>query len=487
MPRFPGFIGGSATGQSVISDAERTVNLYVEKAQSEAAQNPSSLYPAPGFQAWGHVADVGSRGFLFVTGRMFGVIGGGFYEFDQNGTATKRGAVAVDANPAQIVFNGVLGGQLAIASGGNLYYYVLATNVLTQILAGEATMVAFAAGFGLAFNKNNGKVRLSNLNDFSVWNAGTFFQRSLFGDPWQAMFVDANNLIWLPGTDSFEVWYNTGAGTQPWAPLSGLVGRYGIASSFAFGQSGAGNFWLARNPEGIGQVILTRGSIPQAVSTYVVNTAIAGYLRTSRIDDAEVLVYQQEGHTFPVISFPSAAASWAYDAEGQNWAERGQWDAMHGRYGLWAPRVHCQAFGKHLVGDRSTGTVWNMDTAFATEIDGTGIRRLRRAPHLNHEHARLAIDQLELLCDVGLGLASGQGSDPRMMLRISTDGGRTWSNERTCGVGRLGEYRKRVFWTRLGAPMDAVFELSYSEPVPLRIVDAYLNNKELSNQQGAAA
>ncbi len=477
MPKFPGFINGSNATQSITADAERTVNLYVERMTADAAANSSALFPSPGFSSWSTVADVGGRAFCMAGARLFGIIGSGLYEFFADGTNTKRGTVAIDANPAQIVYNGVVGGQLGIASGGSIYNYTLSSNVLSAaLLTGGYSHIAYAGGFGLAFNSTTGKVNLSNLNDLSTWAAGTFFQRSLFADPWQAMFVDANNLIWLPGTDTFEVWYNTGVGTQPWAPLSGLIGRYGIAAPFAFGQSGAGNFWLARNPEGIGQFIETRGSAPQPISTYAVNTAIAGYLRTARIDNAEVLLYQQEGHTFANIAFPSVPATWAVDVETQSWTERGKWNSTLGRYDLWSPRVHVYAFGMHLIADRATGIISKMDTSITTEIDGSGIRRLRRTPGLIHEHQRIPIDRLELLMDVGLGLVSGQGSDPQVMLRVSRDAGRTWGNERIASVGRIGEWRRRVYWNRLGSSRDTVVEISYTEPVPFRIVDAYVNN-----------
>src|SRR5262249_43575360 len=133
---------------------------------------------------------------------------------------------------------------------------------------------------------------------------------------------------------------------------------------------------------------------------------------------------------------------------------------------------------KHLVGDRTTGSIWWMDTNFATDTDGQGIRRLRRTPHFNNEHKRIPIDQVELLMDVGLGLQSGQGSDPQVMFRVSGNGGRTWSNQRQRSAGRIGEWGHRVYWPRLGGSADTVVEFSFSEPIPWRIVDAFINNAE---------
>lgn len=486
MPAFKGLIGGSGTTASTIFNAEETINWLVEHAQSGSAQNAQgALLPPAGFTRWASAGGpVGSRGFLFAADtRFLAVIGARLVEFDSNGTATDRGPVALDANPAILVYNGI-GGQVGISAGGNIYVFTLATNVLSAaLLTGGYTHLAFAGGYGFAFQVTTGKTLVSALNDFSTWDPGTFFQRSLFSDPAKAIFADENNFLWTLGTESFEVRYNSGSGTQPWIPLTGLVGPYGIASPFGLGLSAAGNFWVTRNAQGIGRFVVSNGGKPMPVGTYAIDSQIDKFAASTGVSDAEVIVYDQGGHTTATVAFAAAQAanptmpcSFNYDVEGKTWTKRGRWNAGAAKWELWAPRCHVIAFGKHLVGDRATGTIWVLDPLSATDVDGAGIRRLRRTAHLNHELQRIPITRVELLCDVGLGVPSGQGSDPKMMLRLSKDGGRTWGSERQAGTGRIGEYRKRVWWTQLGAPSDAVFEFSYSEPVPFAIVDGYLNN-----------
>jgi hypothetical protein len=379
-----------------------------------------------------------------------------------------------------LVYNGKVGGQLGVCSGGSIYCLTLATNAFTgpHFATTTSTMLAYAHGYGISFDAVTAKVYLSTLNDFTTWSLTQFFQRSQFADPWLAMFVDASSLIWLVGSETFEVWQDTGTGTQPWAPLSGLLGRVGIAAAFAFTVSPAGIFWLARSQDGGQSIVRVVGSGPAAVSINSVDTAVAGYRRTSTIADAEILSYHSDGNTFVSVNFPTAGATWTYEATHQQWAERGQWHSATSSYGVWAPRVHVDCFGKHLVGDRTTGTIWVMDSTYSTDIDGAGIRRLRRTPLPFDEHKRHPVDQMELLMDVGFGTTSGAGSDPQVTLRVSADGGNTFGNERTASIGRIGEYRKRVYWTRLGAPADGVVEVVWSDPSPVRVVDAYVNNAE---------
>jgi hypothetical protein len=480
MPRFPGFMGGSGVVQSLIADAESTKNWYVETAQQRSAKSPMSLFPTPGFSPVGMFPDVGGRGCCNAGGRIFIAAGGSLNELNNDFTFTNRGALAQDANPAQLFYNGVVGGQIGISSGGNFYCFVLATNTLTLVLAGETTMCAYAAGFFFSFNINTGKVKLSALEDGTNFGGGNFFQRELFPDPWQSMFVDANNLLWMIGSESFEVWYNTGIGNQPWAPLSGLVGLYGIAAPFAFCRTALGNFWLEANQQGQGQLLFSTGSVPTPVSSYAFSSAVGGFMKSSKISDAEMLAYQRLGHTFIMVSFPSAPATWAYDATEQGFAERGVWNPNLGRFDLWAPRIHQVAFGKDLVMSRASGVICDMNEAYTTEFDGvTGIVRERITPGMTQEHARIPLDQLELLMDVGKTVQQvGQGSNPQATLRVSEDGGETYGNERAASMGRIGKYKTRVYWSMLGAPADVVLKVRTTDPAPSHIVDAWVNNVE---------
>jgi hypothetical protein len=64
---------------------------------------------------------------------------------------------------------------------------------------------------------------------------------------------------------------------------------------------------------------------------------------------------------------------------------------------------------------------------------------------------------------------------PFVYLRWSDDAGHTWSNLYALPIGFAGQYRTRVIWRRLGRARSRVYEVSCTDPVPFRIVDAYLD------------
>lgn len=105
----------------------------------------------------------------------------------------------------------------------------------------------------------------------------------------------------------------------------------------------------------------------------------------------------------------------------------------------------------------------------------TGVRRLRRSPHLTSEQLWLFVERFQLELQVGVGLSTGQGSDPQIMLRISRNGGRTWGPELWTSAGKIGQYSRRALWRRLGRGRDLVFEVSVSDPVLWCMVEATMD------------
>jgi PKD repeat protein len=59
---------------------------------------------------------------------------------------------------------------------------------------------------------------------------------------------------------------------------------------------------------------------------------------------------------------------------------------------------------------------------------------------------------------------------PQAMLQISDDGGFTWGSERWENIGKIGEYRTRMHWHRLGSSRNRVFRLVISDPVKRALI-----------------
>jgi hypothetical protein len=126
--RYPGFIGGSATQHSSTFASERTVNWYVERADTQGAKNAGYLLPTPGVSTFAtHATQAPVRALWAQADRCFAVIGTDFVEVGSGGTLTSRGTVSVDVgtDPATITSNGDAGSEILITSNGHAYVYLL--------------------------------------------------------------------------------------------------------------------------------------------------------------------------------------------------------------------------------------------------------------------------------------------------------------------------------------------------------------------------
>jgi hypothetical protein len=493
--RYQGFVGNSYTSQSLLADCEQSINWYRERIESPYGKTDYAQYPTPGFASYIDLSSVvpaytaypGGRAMSQMNGRALAVVSNGVFELFPAQYYSQYGTVAVDQNPAQIAWNGMLGNQALIASGASAYALDLKTKTVTQVLQGVAAPLQVAAidGYGIAFDQPTGRIYVSKQNDFTSWDPTQFATRSAAPDAWQAMTVNPPDL-WLIGGQSGDVWYDAGNFPFPFAPRVGLNFKYGIVAPWSLVAVGYSVIWLSQTPEGQGVVVRTSGYAPQRISTYPVETMLTQYARASTITDAEGSAYQEHGHTFYCLRLPSANATFVCDLETGDWHRRAYWNQNTNSWEAWRVRTQMHAFGHHLVGDPSTSVVSQLSTDFATELDGSPIRRLRRAPGPFSEHRTIPIRRLEIYLETGMSLGPARVTTPPSdqpgypayaMLRTSDDGGRTWGSERIASIGALGEYRQRgLRFHRLGTPYDRVHELTVSDPITAwRLVDAYIN------------
>jgi hypothetical protein len=78
---------------------------------------------------------------------------------------------------------------------------------------------------------------------------------------------------------------------------------------------------------------------------------------------------------------------------------------------------------------------------------------------------KMQLGKMELLCQPGIGLSTGQGSDPQVMFQLSTNGGASFGYERWRSAGAMGNYQQRVTWNRNGSYRNAVGKIVVTDPV----------------------
>jgi hypothetical protein len=416
------------------------------------------------------------RGIWVVGETLFAVVAQTLYEIDVNWVATSIGNLATSSGRVQMTDNGT---QLLIVDGSFGYVCTIATSTLAQITDPDfpaANTCAYMDGYGIVDVPGTGRFMITSLNDFTSVDALDFSSADGAPDNTVAVFVDHRELI-LFGDRTFEVFYNSGNADFPFERVQGAVGEIGCCAPHSPARMNNSVYWLGGGKEGWGIVFKMNQYTPERVSDHSVETAISRY---TTVSDAFGYCYQYDGHSFYVLTFPTENATWVLDAATGKWHERGWWRESTAEF--IRHRSNCYAFfnGHHVVGDFENGKIYTLDPDTYTD-DGDPLIALVRDKHIYKDMKRLRHRSLQLDMETGVGLSSGQGSDPQVMLRFSDDGGRTWSNEITQTMGAIGAYLTRVIFQRLGISRDRIYELRISDPVKRAIVGASLDIEELAN------
>jgi hypothetical protein len=449
----------SAPSRSRALSAERLVNCAAE-IQPEGAKSPVALFSAPGLTSFASVGDGPIRCLHVMNGALYVASGGSVYKVASDGTATLLGAIPAGPMPVYMVNNG-----LQILLTVSPHGYVIASDTLTAITDPGfpgAGSCAYLDGYGIFNDPDTGRFYITSLLDFSDVDALDFATAESSPDNILRVIVDHREL-WLFGSDSIEVWVNTGAADFPFERQPGAILERGTASGASVAKMDSSVFWLGDDRI----VYRAQGYQPLRISTHPIEQAIAGY---TTISDAEAFTYTLDGHACYVLTFPTEGASWVYDASTQQWHERDS-RTSDVSLGRWRAANYVSCYGKHLVGDYASGTVWEMSPFVYSEGDEDLVRMIQFPP-LYAEGKRAFMSSLEVDMEVGVGLSSGQGSDPQIMLQWSDDGGNTWSNEHWRDIGAIGNYRTRVTWERLGSFRQRTIRLIVSDPVRCVIYSA---------------
>lgn len=284
--------------------------------------------------------------------------------------------------------------------------------------------------------------------------------------------MENNREWWGVGERTSEVWYDAGGGTFALSRIPGVSPQLGCSAAQSIARLGDSLCWLAQSERGQNVVVKTEQYSYSVISDHGVETAIASY---PLISDAIGYTYEDQGHLFYVLTFPTADKTWVFDVQSKAWHERASFDPTTGAFHRHKSNCFVNFQDIRMVGDYQAPLVYNMSRKFYTDGD-TPLVGIRRGPILWSRENRKRVFHASLQIDFapGQGLQTGQGDDPQAMLRWSDDAGATWGNEHWTTIGKAGRTKNRAMWRRLGEARNRVYEMTISDPVNRDIVGATL-------------
>jgi hypothetical protein len=141
--------------------------------------------------------------------------------------------------------------------------------------------------------------------------------------------IESLREIWLVGERTTEVWYDAGNQFFPFSRLQGVTLQLGTCAKHSITRFDTGLAWLAGSERGQNLVVMTEGYQIKVISSEAVAAAINSY---PVVSDAIAYSYSEGGHTFYVLTFPTADVTWVYDKTADRWHKRLSFDAATGKF-----------------------------------------------------------------------------------------------------------------------------------------------------------
>lgn len=401
------------------------------------------------------------RGLWNMAGVMYAVSGGMLYSISSLGTSTVLGGTIGGSGPVSMADNGT---QLCIVNGVNGYIYSISAGfqLITDPNFLPANTVTFFDNYFVFDAAGTNQFFISASLDGTSYSSLDRASAEVSPDYVVGTANQQENLL-IFGQRTIETWYDSGDLNFPFARYDGATIERGCVAPLTILKEDNSVFFLGND------LIFYRlnGVIPVRISTHALESTWGQYTTQS---DAFAFSYTWQGHKFIALTFPTGNATFKYDIATNLWHERESF-AVNGSSQLrWRGNAHVSCYNKEFIGDAFSGQVGYLDATTYTELGNMMIGYMV-SPITHSDRKRVFVSRFELDIEQGVGLTTGQGSDPQVMLDWSDDGGRTFVSQQLWqSMGKIGAYKKRLRWLRLGQFRNRVYRVIISDPVPINII-----------------
>ncbi len=442
--------------------AQRRLNCYIDESDDKSTM---VAYGLPGLTGWFYSGAAPIRGFYALGDYVYIVTNNSVSRININtAVQTVLGTIGTSTGLVDIADNGL---QVMFVDGSKGYIFTLATLVFVQITDVDFPVapgsVVFQDSFFIVNDTNTNRYQWSASYNGLAWNALDVAAKESFPD--NLVRVSSNSgLLYLFGEHSTEV-ASGNPNTGSYERITGLTVEHGLVSKQSLAKIQDQLIFLSINRRGECAVSMLSGGTVNKVSTSDIDDILNSY---TTISNATGFSYTLNGHEMYQINFPTHNQSWLFDSKTQLWSEVA---SNHSRH--LAERA--SVFDNHTyVTSYVDGWIYLLDKTAYTD-NGQTITFELIGKHIFNNLERFAINELQIDCETGGTLiATGQGSNPQMMIGISKDGGRNWS-ESFVTMGKIGEYRARARRYRLGTSRDWIFRIRITDPIKRVVIGAYID------------
>lgn len=440
---------------------------------------------------------------------------------DNNGTQTSFVVAPMSADLVLTYHGATIAnyqlGTIVTLSGGALPAEMPAGNYYVVALVGPST---------IRISATDGGTPISSVGDGNgdLTNNGQLQEGQISSHPGNIVACRTlHRRIFLFSEFFTEVWENAGLGTNlPFRRNNALLMEYGTPAIGSISTSFDIMCFQSQTKDGLGPVVMVRGTQAIPISTTALDFQLAQYAQTpipltptlNQITDCVGFLILENGLIFYRMNFTSANHTFVYDVtlsrpETGNDSDK-LWHEEEVLNGNRHPaQTHAYFNGSNYVGDYLSPILYQVDANTVTN-NGQSIRRARiPRPIVPETYQRIRVDRLHidmlqgqinmnpgistdaiLFTESGLEIDTESGqpiiaeilsgnintlNPPEVFLSLSRDGAQSFNFQTVGKMGRVGDRTFRTVFRKLGAsPRGQAFQpkIEFYSQTPFVILGA---------------
>lgn len=435
--QFPILNGSFSDGAADFRTSYPVNMIPVPKMQGLSA---GYIRPAEGIVQFAATTGV-CRGSVNWQNEAYFVVGENLVKVDQDGAITVIDSVGDDGKPVAFAFSF---DRLGIASNGKLYY--LQNNVLAEVTdpdIGTVLDVVYLDGY---FITTDGEFLISTeLLDPTSVNSLKYGSSEIDPDPVVGVLINRNELFSI-GRYTIEVFTNAGGDFFPFARITGAHMQKGAVGRDAFCVFSDAIAFVGSGRDEAPAVYMGENAQTVKISTREIDQVLATYTE-DQLSEVFLEPRTDKGHKFLYIHLPDRTL--VYDAAATIEMREPIWFTLTSSltgFSVYRARHFLWIYNKWLCGDVSQNKIGYL-TDVRSDHFGDAVRWEFATTMAFADTGGAIVHELELISLTGRVAA---GKNPLISASYTHDG-LTWSQDRFCRVGMLGDRMKRITWMQQGA------------------------------------
>ncbi len=406
--------------------------------------------PFPGCKSFATTGAGYQRGMCVYNNELYTVVGTTLYKVSASGATTTIGTISggdrvvMDVDEANLV--------IAIGTGKPYQYDGTTLTQGTDADLPNANTVTYIND-RMIYDKADG-LAFADLNIPLTVNSANVLDSNTRADGCVGVITHRQQ-VYAFGSKTIEPSYFTGTGNPPYARINNSVQEIGTDAPYSIARNKEFIYFLGSDRS----VYQMSGVQSRNIDNPAIGNAIQNY---SVVSDAFGLTFNFDSQYFYMLSFPTEGVTWLYAQNTNAWTSL----EYYGDGGASLIASYAYVYGKHIVGDRRNGNIYELD--FDTYTDNSDvIQRVRTTREIKGKDFGLPdrplfMSALELRIEPGTSLVTAES---QIIMEYSDDNGKTWSSERFADIGEHGEFDYTLTWVGLGMFKRRIFRFTMSDAI----------------------